>query len=245
MNKSEAESTLKDTSPVPTLKDVARISNVSVATASAILSGTASNTRFSDLTRDRVLAVTAELGYQPNSVARSLRRRQTDLIGLYIGYVQSDVRGPFAAAVVSGVQSACGRHDKDIVLFTGHHALQPEKLFHSLNDGRVDGVILVGPTEDPLAAMIAGSRVKAVAIANVAQSIPSVVVDDVAGGALQADYLYQRGHRHVLYRRSLITGSSILRRYKAFVERCCALGMVVYDGFSEGEGFSEIEQAIL
>ncbi len=58
-----------------TLEDVSRRAGISKYTVSAVLNGTRSNTRVSPETRERILRAVKELGYQPNAIARSLRRR--------------------------------------------------------------------------------------------------------------------------------------------------------------------------
>ncbi|HEX2143524.1 MAG TPA: LacI family DNA-binding transcriptional regulator, partial [Glycomyces sp.] len=67
----------------PRLADVARAAGVSTATASMALNDTG-GTRIGSQTRHRVRAAAAELGYRPNTVARGLRTRRTQMIG-FIG----------------------------------------------------------------------------------------------------------------------------------------------------------------
>lgn len=69
----------------PLISDVAQAAAVSAATVSLILNGRRSgNDRIGPETRERVLRVVAELGYVPNQTARSLRRRKTERIRLYV-----------------------------------------------------------------------------------------------------------------------------------------------------------------
>ena len=51
--------------------------------------------------------------------------------------------------------------------------------------------------DDPILKLIGELRVPAVAVADVVHDLPSVVVDDAAGGLLQAQHLALRGHRNV------------------------------------------------
>ena len=64
-----------------TMTDVARLAGVSVSTVSYALTGTRP---ISEATRDRVLAAMAELGYQPNAMARGLASRRSNILGLLL-----------------------------------------------------------------------------------------------------------------------------------------------------------------
>ncbi len=89
-----------------TIYDVAQAAAVSIATVSRALSGSG---RVSDATRKRVLDAVQVLGYEPNSIARSLVTRATQTIGLLL----PDIMNPFFPELVRGVQlvAAYGRED--------------------------------------------------------------------------------------------------------------------------------------
>ena len=65
-----------------TLRDVAQASGVSITTVSRILNGRESGVPIRDETRQRVLAVAAEMGYKPNLLARGLRGSRSSLLGV-------------------------------------------------------------------------------------------------------------------------------------------------------------------
>jgi len=79
------------------MKEIARLAKVSLGTVSNVLSG--SPTVKGPL-RDRVMKAVESLGYQPNQLARGLRREKTNIIGMII----SDVSNPFFPAVVKGAE---------------------------------------------------------------------------------------------------------------------------------------------
>ena len=81
-----------------TIADVAGRAGVSVSTAARVLSGTG---YASDDTRRIVLDAAKELGYVPNQIARSLRTRQTRMVGLLIG----DVENSFYSMIAKNVES--------------------------------------------------------------------------------------------------------------------------------------------
>jgi len=231
-----------------TLEDVSRRAGVSKYTVSAVLNGTRSNTRVSTATRERILTAVRDLGYQPNAVARSLRRRRTDLIGLYNARGYFDARNRFLAEIMGGLQEGCVQFDRDLIVFRTVHDRHVDQIYHDLVDGRVDGVVLYAPDEDALAQRLAESHVPAIAIADAVPSLPSIVVDDAMGGRLQAEHLAARGHRRVLYRGFPWPARSVQRRKEAFHDTAARLGMTVLEGWPEmpdEHGLSRQERELL
>lgn len=65
-----------------TIKDVAKLAEVSPATVSVVLNGSASNLRISTGTRLRVESAAEKLGYRANSYARALRTNRSSTVGI-------------------------------------------------------------------------------------------------------------------------------------------------------------------
>jgi LacI family transcriptional regulator len=82
-----------------TIADVAAKAGVSTATVSRVLSGLG---RASEATQARVLEAARDLGYRPSEVARSLKRRSTQTIGLII----TDIENPYFPQLVRSVEDA-------------------------------------------------------------------------------------------------------------------------------------------
>ena len=99
-------------SAMATIKEVARRARVSVGTVSNVLSGTVP---VSDKLRERVMQVVRDLDYHPNHVARSLKIRQTKMLGMVVPYLTN----PFFPQVVRGAEDVAWRqqlHDADLQL---------------------------------------------------------------------------------------------------------------------------------
>jgi DNA-binding LacI/PurR family transcriptional regulator len=226
-----------------TLEDVAQQAGVSKYTVSAVLNRTNSNTRVSAETRERILAAAAALNYRPNAIALSLRRRKTDLIGLYNGFGAIDARNRFMGEMIGGLQEGCDRYGKDLVMFRLFHGQSLDYLYNALVDGKVDGLILYAPTHDELAEKLADSHLPVVAVADSLASLPSVVIDDAGGGAMQAQHLADRGHRCVLYRAASHSARSISRRREGFMTQAAACGLTVHVGYPAVPGENSVSNA--
>ena len=123
-----------------TIKDVAEAAGVGVATVSRVLSGGSASAR----TRERVLAVAAQLDYRPSALGRNLRRRRTGGIGLLV----PDLTDTFFGRLAEGVL-ACARSVGEPVLIgsTGDDPEQESELIGMLLEQSVDRMIAV-PTGD-------------------------------------------------------------------------------------------------
>ena len=198
-----------------TLKDVGHRANVSPALVSAVLRGETDVVRVSEATRARVLETARQMEYRPNALARSLRSRRTNIVGLYSSAGYLDMRLTFFADIVGGLHEACHRHGKDLLLHSGHGRFV-EDIYAELTDGRIDGLVIYAEVSDPLVTRLAGSHLPVVAVVDAVPELPSVVVDEAEGSRLLAEYVIRRGHRRVLYRATEHPRASPTRRQAAF-----------------------------
>ncbi|MFJ8546832.1 LacI family DNA-binding transcriptional regulator [Streptomyces sp. NPDC093586] len=140
-----------------TMADVARNAGVSVATVSHVLNGTRPVLPH---TRQAVLDAVEELGYTPNTLARSLVTSRTRSLGLAV----SAISNPYFTEILQGVEAQALEHGYSLLIADPHddpgHELEVVRLLH---ERRVDGLI-VAPSADPgaLVAYLARHRVPAV-----------------------------------------------------------------------------------
>lgn len=210
-----------------TMKKVAERAGVSIMTVSLALRGDASGSRISEETRQRVLEAARALRYRPNARGRALRSGCTNTIGLYAGYGYVNVRLPFFTEVVSGLQEGCEQFKKDLLLYGIFHGYTPEDIFTELADGRIDGLVVKMPPEDPVAERLLDSQLPVVAVADPLPGIPSVVVDDAPGSRLLARHLIERGYRRLVYVGCRGAVIPAMRRREAFLQTAAEAGLEV------------------
>ncbi|MGV3618122.1 MAG: LacI family DNA-binding transcriptional regulator [Fimbriimonas sp.] len=229
-----------------TLRDVAERVSVSPFTVSVVLNGAKSNTRVSQATRERILQAAEEMGYRPNGLARALRQRTTNILGLYFGYGHLEPHDPFHAEVLTGLQRGCEACNKDLMIHYSFHRYSVDEVFGELAGGKIDGVVLIAAPNDPLVARVRGSNLPVIAMTDAIEGIPSIVADDAAGSRAIADHLHAKGHRVVLYRACPGESDSASRRLKAFEARAAELGLVTITGrTSDWRGRVEEEEAAI
>lgn len=213
-----------------TLKDVADKVNVSPFTVSVVLNGAKSNTRVSQETRERIIKAAQELNYQANSLARALRRRSTNMLGLYFGYGHLEPHDPFHAEVLAGLQRGCEACDKDLIIHYSFHRYGVDEIFAEIAGGKIDGLVIIASQKDPLVARVRQSTLPVVAMTDRIEGIPSVIADDAAGSRQIAEHLHSQGHRRVLYRSCPGESDSAGRRQRAFEQRATELGIETISG---------------
>ncbi|MBM4459562.1 MAG: LacI family transcriptional regulator [Chloroflexi bacterium] len=176
-----------------TIQDVARAAGVSVSTVSRVLNNK------DDVALDtsqKVRSVIAELGYASSLAAKSLRSRQTGVIGLII----PDLEDPFCIQVVKGIHQAIVAFNYDLLAFTSgsikqHSRAERERRYVTLLNGSLtDGIVVVTP------AAISFSTVAPLAAIDPNDHCPdylTVIATNRAGARAAMEYLLGLGHRRI------------------------------------------------
>ena len=119
-----------------TLKELARLLNVSVSTVSKALSD---SSEIGEATKKRVTELANELNYKPNRIAQQLKSSQTKVIGVVV----PSLINPFFAEVVHGIETMLTENDYDMTICISNEKLEKEKRsFDLLSTGSVDGFIV-------------------------------------------------------------------------------------------------------
>ncbi len=208
-----------------TLNDVAAQAGVTRMAVSVVVNGSRSGTRVSTATRQRILNIARELNYRPNSVARSLARRETRIFGFYSGFHYFNARNPFMAELTAGLLEACAGCKRDLLLHSVFRGHVISGLYEELLSGKVDGLVVWAPDDDPLMALLRDSRLPVVSVVESIPGFPSVDVDEYRGAFQVARYLYDRGHRSLLYRALGAPPRSRGRRLEGIQDAVAQMGM--------------------
>ena len=200
----------------PTMRDVARAAHVSVTTVSRVVN---EERYVGKATRDRVNAVIAEIGFQPNDIARTLRPGQlTSTIALVV----EDLANPFSAAIADGVDEVAGRRGHLVLLGSTKREFGREReVLQEMVRRRVDGLLVVPRPEDhaELHTGIA-QRAPIVFLDRVPRGLTAdaVVLDNRGGARRAVEDLAARGHQRIGYlggASAVATGANRLAGYRA------------------------------
>lgn len=180
------------------ISDVARAAGVSPAIVSRLLRGD-ETLRVRTETRERVLAVAAEMHYTPNEVARALRRSEVGIIGMAV----HDTSNPVYSEILAGAQAEASESGFALLLADADELARNDRTFEQLVHGnRIDGLLLQrgeGPA-DAVLARITSTELPLVLINDRASgSTGSVALDDEAATYLATRHLVELGHTAIAH----------------------------------------------
>lgn len=184
------------------IRDVAELAGVSTATVSHVINGT----RYvsSELT-ERVRAALLELDYQPDAVARSLRRGETLTIGLIVPSLEI----PYFASVAYSIERAASNHGYNIILCNSDWQRSKEVVhLQNLIARRVDGLICIsaGMSTDQIEPVVnAGTPVVTFERPLLGSGLDAVSIDNYRGAYSATKHLLELGHRRI----AVVTGLSM------------------------------------
>lgn len=185
---------------MPTIVEVAKRARVSIATVSNVIRGTKP---VSAVLKARVESAIRELDYYPNEIARSLKVKQTRILGI----VLPDITNPFFPEVIRGAEDSA--YDRGYFLVTANTDEQigrERRVVAALRSYRVDGILLASaPGNDTR--HIEGTIASGLPVVFIDRPVPgvqsdAVLLDNVRGGQECVRHLIQMGHRRI----AIITG---------------------------------------
>jgi DNA-binding LacI/PurR family transcriptional regulator len=180
----------------PTINDVARRAGVSKSLVSLVMRG---SPQVRDARREAVLQAARELGYRPNTVARSLVEGRTRTVGVVV----SDLRNPWYVDILDGFRRVLKANGLRVLIGGGllDDNVDPG-VAEAFIDLRVEGLCVVGtlPYDEALAQAM--KTVPAVVASSHSYQLPyvdSVVNDDEDGSRKATEHLISLGHRRIAH----------------------------------------------
>ncbi|WP_239256564.1 LacI family DNA-binding transcriptional regulator [Listeria ilorinensis] len=166
------------------IKDIAKQAGVSISTVSYALNG---SPKVTEKTRERILKIASELNYVPNMAARTLKTRETKIIGAYL----ANYGGAFYGPLLDGLRETLRALDYELIACSG------EKAQRFLPERMIDGAIVLDATFTSEAMKNYADRGHKLVVldreiehANIRQ----VLLDNRAGATLAVDYLKKGFH---------------------------------------------------
>lgn len=186
------------------IKDIASKAGVSTATVSYVLNGTR-NVR--PETKARVLRAIEELDYKPNDIAKSLKRKRTDTIGV----IAEDVTVFNTPDIIDGINDYADRYDLHILLTNLRLNKRIGKNFENrdryqkyaqgavdeLLRKQVDGIVYIGVHPRDLTGLIHTHGKPIVYTYGYTQNDVSIQYDDEKAAYEATSYLVRQGHSRI------------------------------------------------
>ncbi|HZG74454.1 MAG TPA: LacI family DNA-binding transcriptional regulator [Paenibacillus sp.] len=186
-----------------TIKDVARIANVSIATVSNVLNGTG---RVAPETIRKVQRVIEELNFAPSMSARNLKDKKSQLIAVVVPFLEKGrlQDNPFYWQLVSGIEEGARNHRLQVILI----GVDEQETFSFVHERHLDGLIVVGVFEgSDVLQKVLSLNIPTVFMDSYLSdpNLYQVYLDDELGGYIGTKHLLALGHRRI----AILTGQLI------------------------------------
>ena len=183
------------TAKPPTLKDVAEAAGVATTTVSRVL---AQSGYVAGETRERVLQAVESTGYRVNSLARSLKRNRSHIIGHLL---KATVPNPFYVEVARGAEEHARARGYTALTYNVQHSAEAERrAIDTFLDWRADALIFSTPTEAANVEYAASRGVPLVQVERPRSLLGHrIVVHNYASAVAAMRHLTGLGHRRIAY----------------------------------------------
>jgi LacI family transcriptional regulator len=220
-----------------TIRDVARLANVSVTTVSNVLN---SPDKVSPELLARVHQAVEQLGYAPHAAARSLRKRSSGLLGLVVG----DITNPFFTELFEAIELAAAERGFSVVLCNSNERAEREEVhLKMLRSQRIDGLILAptGTVSMNRVALLAALEIPIVLVDRAMEGLgyDAVILNNHRAAYEATSHAIGCGHRRI----ALINGPTAVRtaadRLQGYREALLAAGLAFDPQLVREAGFRE------
>jgi LacI family transcriptional regulator, galactose operon repressor len=235
--------------PTTTMKRIAGELGVSITTVSKVLNN---RDDIGHATRARVLAKVAELGYQPNAVARSLTLRRTHTLGIVI----PDLMHSFFVEIVAGLEATASARGYGLLLCSSNEDPAKERQeLDMLRQRQVDGIVLGSANASGNTDLLRQLTSLGIGLVMIDRDdhpdVPCdrVLTDDLEVGRLATAHLIDQGRRAIAH----ITGTQVVhakRRtdgYRAALKNAgvkAKAEWIVRGGFKEVDGYRGMKKLL-
>src|SRR5688572_14029444 len=177
----------------PTIREVAALAGVSIATVSKYINATQ---RFTPAVERKIRAAIDELAYQSNPLARSMITGKTGSVGVVI----LDIGNPHFTNVVKGANRVAIEHGYNLLFVdTEESQAREDELLDALSR-RVDGLIVsTRMPEEQLGRVLAFGKPVVFSGRVAPKGHFSIAVDAFAAASMLGELLVKQGHRRIAY----------------------------------------------
>jgi DNA-binding LacI/PurR family transcriptional regulator len=171
-----------------------------MAASSALNGGRRGSARVSAETRERVLAAAQRLRYRPNATARALASQRTNALGFVANFLGEEPNLYFLEVFSGVIQGATAAGQTTAVFTLSDWADAPTRI-PALCDGRVDGLIVLGPRlqDDGSAWLPRHTPLVSVHADRLVSGVVNIESDDEGGAYEMVRHLLAMGHRRILH----------------------------------------------
>lgn len=201
----------------PTIKDVAKKADVSIATVSLVMNN---NQRISKETRRKVNKVIQTLNYHPSRSARGLVSRKTGNIGFILTEEHFLRTEPFYTKIFLGTEFEARANDYYVLLATVNTSFcKDDSLPRFILERNFDGIVIAGKVPNSLIESILKYK-KPIVFVDFSTNngnYPNVLTDNLKGVQLAIEHLIEYGHKKIAFIGGEISHPNITDRLQGYI----------------------------
>lgn len=229
-----------------TIKDIAKELNISTATVSRVLNNSG---YASPEVKERVLEMANKLNYRPNAIARSLKKNQTNTIGVII----PDISNPFFMKISKGIEDVIHPGGYNLIFAsTDENPKKERKMLQVLFEKRVDAIVLAttGENEEYIN-KIKNTGIQVILVDRKLNTdeldLDYVIEDNILGAYQLTSYLIKQGHSRIGVINGSLSVSTGYERFEGYKKAMAEYGLqtnleYIYNGdFTQMSGFKGAE----
>lgn len=209
-----------------TLRDVAKLAGVGSGTVSRYISGTGS---VSQKAAEKIARAIEQLSYRPNSMARSLSSRRSEIIGVWV----PSLEGPYYHMMIRAIESELRAQGKHLILANAEGAQSDEDRFAHLDyliNRDCDGILMSCSLQSEFELARVTDRVPNLVLINhqsEALAGRAFSIDHDLGGRLAARHLAAEGHTRIATITGRLSAQDARQRHEGFLGELATLGLSV------------------
>lgn len=198
-----------------TIKDIAKLADVSIATVSKVVNHKDQN--ISELTRQRILALIEEHNYVPNRVASSMVTKKTNSIGLII----PDITNPFFPEVARGVEDYANHAGYHVVLCNSdNNPIKEISYIAMLQEKMVDGIIFASSSlKKNISKEFFKFQIPVITVDRDIEDLQTqgkITVDNITGAYTGVSFMIERGYKKILHLTGPLTSKPSADRQEGY-----------------------------
>ena len=181
------------------LKDIASQLGVSVSLVSYVLNGHAKKMRVGDEVAQQILDTAKKLHYQPNQIAKSLKSKKSQTIGLIV----AEINYRYTTGIVRAIEIEAKKNGYTVIIGNSHEDLAAlHELIHVFINRQVDGLIVVAAEQAE--AEVQFLKKKEIPFVLIDRNFPSIEsnfigIDNYLVAYKSVEYLYAHGCRRIAF----------------------------------------------
>lgn len=222
-----------------TMADVAKAAGVSKSTVSQFL-----NKRFEymgEKTKLKIEEAIAELGYQPNFIARSLKQKRTSMVGIIV----ANITHYFSTEISRAIEDFCHTHDLHAIVCNADDDPEKEKKYiEMLRAKQVDGLIIfpTGQNNDLYKSMVRqGYPVVFVDRRVENLDVFSVITDNTDSTYKAVSHVIEKGHQNIAFVVQPLTVSTRIDRLAGYKQAITDAGLEIKPGYIIESSISDMK----